>query len=212
MVNFKFREPLQRAKVTEFTKPCSLTYFKGDLAVPGEVYDWGKSDAGDLAAHCFDEDKARASAAVRYEAQKFGAYSPPNEDAVYIVDGGDGRYKVGYSCNPASRLYQMQVGCPQKLNIAGMLWSLSGNAGDFEHYFHAALRDRMPSRGEWFEGSPLEIGLVIGAVAKERGWPLSDSEMYLRHRQMVRHVIRFEEKSRLPEGDPIIFAETPKAA
>lgn len=210
--SFKFRDSLDRAKVIDFAKPCHTSWTQGEMTAPGEVFDWSVADAGDVAAFCTDETQARAAAAVMKESRKFGAYSPPNEDAVYIIDGGDDRYKVGYSLDPSSRLYQLQTGCPQKLEIAGMVWSLKGEAAGFEHFFHDALRSRLRGRGEWFEGSLLEIGLIIGAVAKENDWQISDSEMYLRHRQMVRHVVRWEDGFKLPADDPLICAEEQKAA
>lgn len=102
--------------------------------------------------------------------------------AVYAI--GCGEYepiKIGYSHDPASRLKQMEVGCPFNLRIYAAMFGEAAHVPKVESHVHATLTaNGRHHRGEWFRVTPAEAIKAIGDSATAIGVRLLTPEQTLR--------------------------------
>lgn len=72
--------------------------------------------------------------------------------------------KIGYTTNIQDRLYKLQVSCPVRLKIVGLI---DGDLSD-ESSYHEKFK-HLHSNGEWFEYTQ-EIALFIEGLSKSMLW------------------------------------------
>lgn len=78
---------------------------------------------------------------------------------VYMIEGEQGRVKIGVSTKPRDRLATLHTASPFVLNFA-FVGVTPGNGYDIEAAAHEMLADRRLN-GEWFDATP---AMVVAAV------------------------------------------------
>jgi hypothetical protein len=80
---------------------------------------------------------------------------------LYVVQCGD-FFKIGIATNPATRLVELQVGCPFPLKLLGTRSCV--DAGFEEDVLHLRF-DQYRTRGEWFKLPPAELAALLDKMA-----------------------------------------------
>jgi hypothetical protein len=83
---------------------------------------------------------------------------------IYVIGADDGRWKIGVSHQPKSRLRELQTGHPGLLRIAFVANSNHKRPSAVEAFAHNLLRD-CRRVGEWFQ---CELHEAIAAVERAR--------------------------------------------
>jgi hypothetical protein len=78
---------------------------------------------------------------------------------VYVIEGENGRHKIGSSRDPIQRISELQTGSPVPLKFA-YIGVTPGTGFDIEHAAHALL-DAQRTHREWFA---VPASIAIGAV------------------------------------------------
>lgn len=76
---------------------------------------------------------------------------------VYLLFGGDGRFKIGKSIDPAKRLAQFQIGSPDTVRFEVVI--ATGRMSELESNLHAQFKDKR-IRGEWFMLSDEDVNFI----------------------------------------------------
>lgn len=84
-----------------------------------------------------------------------------NNDFVYFIQRGDenGPIKIGYSCNPAARLVNLQGGHFERLHLIG----LTAGSRHAESRIHDQLREWSLGR-EWYSPSPEVFAFIEESI------------------------------------------------
>jgi hypothetical protein len=85
--------------------------------------------------------------------------SPAKASRLYFIQCGEFT-KIGIASDPYSRLVELQVGCPYKLELLSVKYP--ADAGLAEELMHSRL-DQYRVRGEWFK---LPNDLLANLIAK----------------------------------------------
>lgn len=87
--------------------------------------------------------------------------------ACYVISSeGSSQSKIGFSCNPHSRLKTLSTGFPTKPKIYGLFWSFKNPASIIEwKALEAAKQIGIRANGEWVNlDGPRAVDFVLSAV------------------------------------------------
>ena len=77
---------------------------------------------------------------------------------IYLIDGGNGLFKIGKAKDPYARFKDLQVGSPVKLNLLHQIDSIQPNRVEYQlhKYF-----DKQRNHGEWFKLTKEQVDKLI---------------------------------------------------
>jgi DNA-binding XRE family transcriptional regulator len=90
-------------------------------------------------------------------------------DLYFIGAEGLDFIKVGRSKNPEGRLRSLRSGSPYKLKVL----KTYANAGDLEPYILTAMRERVPTNGEWFLQGATNFDELVASARTARAAQLA---------------------------------------
>ena len=178
------RHPL--ASAVEVNRPWHLGMTAQTMPVAAEYIDLTRADPMEAADLCSDRAEMAKAMAVCSAACRDVAN--PTEGVVYIATPKSGEVsKVGKAVNPASRLNSLQTGHWEELDFHALFWCVKGGVEALERAtLHALEGAGMRIRGEWFNCAPEFAAMAVAVAAKELGFKVADSTMWLRQREAIR--------------------------
>lgn len=199
-------EPTEAATVVEVRRDVADISLR-QMAVNREVFD-AANNSLEVARFCMDAAMNEAAAKIAGKSKAFFADCPPPEVAVYVIAPESGAVsKIGLANKPLSRLASLQTAHFETLGIRALFWCNNHiDAYALEGAAHKIAMASFDRRGEWFATDPVTAAIVVADALISSGMNVSSSEMWMRHRQLVRQQLRYWNDGAEPEGDLRVVA------
>lgn len=191
LLDFPFAlTPIEGAKCVEVRRNLDGVITKA-MPVMTEVFD--TDNPLDIAGRCMDAEMVEAAAKIANKSKAFFADCPPPEVAVYVLaPESNVAAKIGVANNPTSRLASLQTAHFEKLSLRALFWCQNQtDAFALECQAHKDLARHAERRSEWFATDPVTAVISVAETALKSGLRIASSEMWMRHRQMVRRQLKY---------------------